>query len=341
LTLLKKKKNNRQHFASDYLPDEVTEDSLAFADESLNLLYDAIRQLSEIDRGVILLYLEEKSYQEIAEIIGTNANKIGARIKRIKARYSRQLAAIMFTDIVGYTALMGKDEVKALELVRTSKEIQQPLVEKHHGSWLKEMGDGIMLRFPSALDAVLCAKEIQRLARADLDCQLRIGIHLGDVVEENEDVYGDGVNIASRIQSIADPGGIYVSESVAKAIRGHAAIHWQYLGEKQLKNVDYSVKTYAVQGVGLPVPEVKRKMQLSHLRAEVNRRGVIPAAVAYIVVSLLLILLAREAESWLTFPDWSLPVLVTVLVVSFPCAMYFAWNYERSPKGFVRTKNLQ
>ena len=91
MTLLKKKKNNPQHFASDYLPAEVTEDSHAFADEPLNQLYDAIRQLSEIDRGVILLYLEEKSYQEIADIIGTNPNNIGVRIKRIKERLKKLL----------------------------------------------------------------------------------------------------------------------------------------------------------------------------------------------------------------------------------------------------------
>jgi len=91
LTLLKKKKNNPQHFASDYLPTEATEDSRVFADESLNQLYDAIRQLSEVDRGVIMLYLEEKSYQEIADIIGTNPNNIGVRIKRIKERLRKIL----------------------------------------------------------------------------------------------------------------------------------------------------------------------------------------------------------------------------------------------------------
>lgn len=91
LTLLKKKKNGVQQFASDYLPAEVTEDSRAFADEPLNLLYDAIRQLSEIDRGVIMLYLEEKSYQEIADIIGTNPNNIGVRITRIKERLKKLL----------------------------------------------------------------------------------------------------------------------------------------------------------------------------------------------------------------------------------------------------------
>ena len=91
LTLLKKKKNNPQHFVSDYLPAEVIEDSHVFADESLDHLYSAIKQLSEVDRGVILLYLEEKSYQEIAEIMGTNPNNIGVRIKRIKERLKKLL----------------------------------------------------------------------------------------------------------------------------------------------------------------------------------------------------------------------------------------------------------
>lgn len=91
LTLLKKKKNDPQHFTSDTLPAEVTEDSRAFADESLNELYDAIKHLSEVDRAVILLYLEEKSYQEIADIIGTNPNNIGVRIKRIKERLKKLL----------------------------------------------------------------------------------------------------------------------------------------------------------------------------------------------------------------------------------------------------------
>jgi len=92
LTFLKKKKNNKQNAPSDLLPDEVLVDSRAFADESLNQLYDAIRQLSEIDRGVILLYLEEKSYQEIADIIGTNTNNIGVRITRIKERLKKILS---------------------------------------------------------------------------------------------------------------------------------------------------------------------------------------------------------------------------------------------------------
>ena len=131
------------------------------------------------------------------------------------SKAQRQLAAIMFTDIVGYTALMGKDSAKALELIRISKDIQKPLVEKHNGKWLKEMGDGAMAQFRTALDAVNCSIEIQKTARGELDAKLRICIHLGDVTVEEHDVYGDGVNVASRLESIADAGGIYIVFLVA------------------------------------------------------------------------------------------------------------------------------
>ena len=255
---------------------------------------------------------------------------------------SRQLAAIMFTDIVGYTALMGKDSNKALELVRISKEIQKPLVEKHHGQWLKEMGDGAMAKFSTALDAVNCSIEIQEIARGKLDAKLRIGLHLGDITIENDDVYGDGVNVASRLESIADPGGIYISESIEKAIQGQTDVQAKYLGEVKLKNVAYGVRTYAVQGVGLPLPEVKADKELSgHLWAEVQRRGVIRAAVTYVAAGLLLVLLLRETQNWITLPDWSLTAVLTSLLVCFPIAMYLAWNYERSPEGFVRTSSRE
>jgi TolB-like protein/class 3 adenylate cyclase/tetratricopeptide (TPR) repeat protein len=166
----------------------------------------------------------------------------------------RQLAAIMFTDIVGYTALMGENSAKALELVHVSKEIQKPLVENHNGKWLKEMGDGVLVQFNTALDAVNCAVEIQEQTRAKFDGKLRIGIHSGDITIEDDDVYGDGVNVASRLESIADPGGIYISDAILKAIQGQSDIQTKYLGEIPLKNVAYDLRTYAIQGVGLPVP---------------------------------------------------------------------------------------
>lgn len=160
----------------------------------------------------------------------------------------------MFTDIAGFTAIMGKDESKALLLLEQNRKIQLPCIEKYNGKFLKELGDGTLVQFNSAYDAVLCAKEIQRQAKQDLDASLRIGIHLGDITVEEGDVFGDGVNVASRIQTIADPGGIYVSESIANAIRNQPNLEIKRLGEAQLKNVNYPVRVYAVQGEGLPKP---------------------------------------------------------------------------------------
>ena len=127
---------------------------------------------------------------------------------------SRQLAAIMFTDIVGYTALMGEDEQKAFELLRKNREIQQPIIKQFNGNWIKELGDGILVSFHTVTDAVSCAAAIQRTCNKTPNLQLRIGIHLGEVIFENNDVFGDGVNIATRLQAIAPIDGIWISESV-------------------------------------------------------------------------------------------------------------------------------
>ena len=251
---------------------------------------------------------------------------------------TRQLAAIMFTDIVGYTSLMGKDSAKALELIRVSKEIQKPLVEKHNGKWLKEMGDGSLSSFGSALDAVICSIEIQKSARAELDGKLRIGIHLGDVKVEEDDVYGDGVNVASRLESIAEPGGVYISESIEKAIKGQTDVQAKYLGEIKLKNVAYGVRTYALQGVGMPVPDVKGEKELSgRFWAELQRRSVLRVALTYIIVSWLLLQIGNMAFPVLGFSSVAITALSSMVVFGFPVAIFLAWNYERSPEGFVRT----
>ena len=176
---------------------------------------------------------------------------------------TRQLAAIMFTDIVGYTALMGENSAKALEMLLRSRSIQKPQVEKHNGKWIKEIGDGALVQFNSALDAVNCAVEIQEKARASFDSKFRIGIHLGDITIENDDVYGNGVNIASRLESICDPGGIYISDAIWNAIQGQTNIQIKELGQKSLKNVKYPVRTYALQGDGLPIPSKESIKQLS------------------------------------------------------------------------------
>lgn len=166
----------------------------------------------------------------------------------------RQLQAIMFTDIAGFTKMMGSDSKKALHLVSDNRALQKPLIEQYGGKWLKEMGDGVLASFTSAYNAVKCAINIQQQANEHLTNKIRIGIHLGDVTLEEDDVFGDGVNIASRLESIADPGGIYISDSVHTSIRGNSDILSMYLGEVQLKNVSEKIRTHAIIGEGLPLP---------------------------------------------------------------------------------------
>jgi len=160
---------------------------------------------------------------------------------------SHQLAAIMFTDIVGYTALMGKDEQKALKLLEKNQSIQRNLIEQYHGKLLKEMADGLMSSFNSVIDAVQCAIGIQIGFREDVDLNIKIGIHLGDVLFKEGDIFGDGVNIASRIEALAQKGEILVSESVYLNVKNQQGIHTEFVREEHLKNVEEPVKIYKVE----------------------------------------------------------------------------------------------
>ena len=159
---------------------------------------------------------------------------------------SRQFAAIMFTDIVGYTALMGEDEQKAFELLRKNRQIQQPIIKQFDGTWIKEIGDGVLASFHTVTDAVLCASEIQKACADINDLKLRIGIHLGEVLFENNDVFGDGVNIASRLQALAPIGGIWISESIYNNIANKKDIKTKFVRAEILKNVKEQVRIYEV-----------------------------------------------------------------------------------------------
>jgi class 3 adenylate cyclase len=179
----------------------------------------------------------------------------------------RQLAAIMFTDIVGYTALMGNDEQKAFELLNKNRQIQKPIIEEYNGRWIKELGDGIMASFNTVSDAVNAAIKIQETCNAAKDFQLRIGIHLGEVVFENDDVFGDGVNIAARIQALATPGGIWISEPVHHNVVNKNDIESEFVKVEHLKNVKEPVRIYQVKAAGVvsikPAHSFTEKINLS------------------------------------------------------------------------------
>ena len=159
----------------------------------------------------------------------------------------------MFTDIVGYTTLMLGNEQQALDLLNKNREIQASLAAEYRGELLKEIGDGTLLCFDSAVDAVRCALNIQQSARTIPNLELRIGIHIGDVVFRDGDVFGDGVNIASRIEPFASPRGICITEPVFQMVKNNSGWRTQYQGIRDLKNVDQPLGIYSLHHEDQPV----------------------------------------------------------------------------------------
>jgi adenylate cyclase len=158
----------------------------------------------------------------------------------------RKLAAIMFTDIVGYSALMSKDESFALKMLNRNREIHKAALRQHNGEFIKEIGDGTLSIFQSSWDAVNCAAAIQKSLTAEASYMLRIGIHIGDIVVSDNDVFGDGVNIASRIESLCEPGGICITERVYEDIHNKIGFDAALIGEKTLKNISQPVIIYSI-----------------------------------------------------------------------------------------------
>jgi class 3 adenylate cyclase len=163
------------------------------------------------------------------------------------AREERLLAAIMFSDVVGFTAMMEADEANALALLEQNTALHRRALEQFGGRLLKELGDGVLASFSSVSNAVSCAKEIQRRVQAAGSYEVRIGIHLGEVVHSAGDVFGDGVNLASRIQGEAQPNEIVVSEVVYNNVRNKGDIAATDLGERRLKNVSEPIRIFAIE----------------------------------------------------------------------------------------------
>ncbi|MBA2435105.1 MAG: adenylate/guanylate cyclase domain-containing protein, partial [Chthoniobacterales bacterium] len=166
----------------------------------------------------------------------------------------RRLTAIFAADVVGYSRLMGANEagtLTALEKLRT--EVLEPRINAHEGRTVKLTGDGMLVEFPSVVSAVACAVEMQRTMRernADAPpgqrMEFRIGINLGDVIVEGEDIFGDGVNVAARLESVATPGGIAVSQSVCDHVGNRLNVRFEDRGEQQLKNIEKPVRVYDI-----------------------------------------------------------------------------------------------
>ena len=170
-------------------------------------------------------------------------------------RVERRLAAILATDVVGFSRLMGEDEEGTLAALKTlQRELIDPKVRKHCGRLVKTTGDGALVEFASVVDAVRCAVEVQRdmaeRNNADIPAErridFRIGINLGDIIVDEGDIDGDGVNVAARLEALAEPGGICVSRVVRDQVRDKLDLSFEDLGEQQVKNIARLVRVYRV-----------------------------------------------------------------------------------------------
>jgi len=177
----------------------------------------------------------------------------------------------MFTDIVGYTRLMGQDERKALKILENNRSHHKELLILHNGKLLKEIGDGMLCSFESASDAVKCSIELIRKSNEYEDLKLRIGIHVGEVVFSRRDVFGDGVNIASRIESLAIPDSVLVSDKVYEEVKNKSDIRIKLVGTCLLKNDSREREIYAIANKGLQVPESKNSLEIAGDKPELLR----------------------------------------------------------------------
>ena len=179
----------------------------------------------------------------------------------------QRLAAVLAADMAGYSRLMEADEAGTLARLRTHRiELIDPAIAKNEGRIIKTTGDGMLVEFQSVTDAVKCAVEVQqRMRRRNADVaqdrriEFRIGINLGDVIEVGDDIYGDGVNIAARLQSSAPPGGIVISSTVYDQVRNKVPVGFDFLGQLEVKNVAEGVPSYAVRiGEAAPASKAER-----------------------------------------------------------------------------------
>jgi len=166
----------------------------------------------------------------------------------------RKLAAIMFTDIAGYTESMSKSESKTLNLLEKKRSILKPLLKKYKGTFVKEIGDGTLSYFESAVNAATCAVKLQEATFDDKDMNIRVGIHIGDIVFKDGDVFGGGVNVASRLESIAPAGGVCVSKSVYDELSNQDDFDGIELGLQSLKGIGRLIEVYGLKGDKLNEP---------------------------------------------------------------------------------------
>lgn len=188
----------------------------------------------------------------------------------------RRLAAIIFTDIVGYSAMMHKDEKSSLEILNRHRNILEQSTAAHYGKVIHYYGDGSLSIYNSSIEAVTCAIEMQEAFRSDPKVPLRIGIHLGDIVIGDGDVYGDGVNVASRIETLGVPGCIMVSKRIQEDLISHPEFHHISMGKFEFKNITHPIEVFAISNEGLAIPDKNKITGKLKEKDVINSLAVLP-----------------------------------------------------------------
>jgi len=261
-----------------------------------------------------------------------------------------RLVAIMFTDIVGYTALMGSDEERAFEMLQNNRDIHTHLLEKYNGALIKEMGDGMLISFDLGSDAVRCAIEIQVACR-EKNIPLRIGIHEGEVIFEGSDVFGDGVNIASRLQSTAEVGSISITGSVYRDVKNKTDIKTQFIEEKFFKNVDEPIKIYNVNCEEVPATwgSAKYSVNKNNQRKPIIVRllKTIPIIIIAITVVITIFIIYGSTtipfteRDWIVISDFENLTDETILDHSLNTAFILSINQSRYLNVITRQRMIE
>ena len=275
-------------------------------------------------------------------------------------RPRRTVAAIMFADIAGYSALMQADEVEALRARAAYRHVQDEAVTEAGGVVVQHYGDGSLSIFRSGPRAVEAARRMQRRLHSQLGIPVRIGIHVDDVVRDDEGVYGHGVNVAARVQSLCPPGAVLISDPAAKGLNGE--IETTPMGTFQLKNIREPARLHALSdpGVEVPLPRDLRSTSavmisppkrralagrpygpVARFLWEVRRRKVHKVATGYGLSALLLILLLELAVATAGLSSVVLEAAIAVLLAGFPGAVTLGWVFDLAPGWLVVTPSMK
>ncbi|OQX73712.1 MAG: hypothetical protein B6D61_12235, partial [Bacteroidetes bacterium 4484_249] len=249
---------------------------------------------------------------------------------------SHKLAAIVFTDIVGFTKQMEKNEEQTMQLLQKQREIIFPIIAEHEGKIIKEIGDGLLIMFESACDATRCAINIQRRLK-DEDLTIRAGIHIGDIIFKEGDVFGSAVNTAARIVPLAPPNGICISEDVKNQVKNKEDIKTITIGERTLKGVDDPVKIFCV--VLDESAEVNRDKKV-HILKDLWQRKVIQILGIYIAASLLIRYAVFSVVSNFALSPHLVSLVWIVLLSLIPTVILVSYLHGRSKTRWSRIEMI-